>query len=86
MDTLRYERILPILKREKAVAVTAEVLGLDPDDVDESRVAVLQDTMLYANSKTSKSNDPESTKEPQRRHKTEADKEQTEANRDLRET
>lgn len=86
VDNLRYERILPVLRHQKAVEVTAEVLGIDSEDIDPLRVKVLQDQMLFAGSKTASANDPESLKAPERRHKTEADKEQTEGNRDLRET
>ena len=83
VDTFHYERILPVLKRDKAVEVAAAVLGVEPGDIDPVRIQTLQDVMLNGGTRAT-CNDPESTKPAERRHKTEADRDTTEKARDTK--
>lgn len=83
IDSFLYERILPVLKADKAVEVAAAVLGVETGDIDPVRIQTLQDTMLNGGTRAT-CNDPESTKPAERRHKTEADRDTTEKARDTK--
>jgi hypothetical protein len=81
VDQFTFQQTLPVLKTEAAVKLVAQVMGTDVDQISPERVAALQDSLLGGGQRPT-SNNPEGSKPPSRRKKTELDREITERNRD----